>query len=154
MDTMIDTRTLRLVRLFDAPRERLFDAWTDADQFVRWMCPPGFGLDACAFDARKGGAWRVHGYKPGGEAFAKSGVYVEVKRPELLVFTWAAHAEDDHASPRGHETTVRVELRAVGDKTELALAQGPFLDAPDLNGHTAGWQGCFDKLTAFLGSAS
>jgi uncharacterized protein YndB with AHSA1/START domain len=153
MDTMIDTRTLRLVRVFDAPRERVFAAWTDPDQFVQWMCPPGFGLDECTLDARKGGAWRAHGYKPGGEFFAKSGVYVEVKRPELLVFTWAHHAEDDYASPRGHETTVRVEFRAVGDGTELTLVQGPFIDAPNFNGHNAGWQGCFDELAAFLGGA-
>jgi uncharacterized protein YndB with AHSA1/START domain len=154
MDTMIDTRSLRLVRVFDAPRERVFAAWTDPEQFMRWMCPPGFGLDECTLDARTGGAWRVHGYKPGGEPFAKSGVYVEVKRPELLVFTWAAHAEDNQASPREHETTVRVELRAIGGKTELTLSQGPFVDTLDLNGHTGGWQGCFDKLISFLGSAS
>jgi uncharacterized protein YndB with AHSA1/START domain len=154
MDAMIDTRILRIVRVFDAPRARLFTAWTDADQFAQWMCPPGFRLDACAFDVRKGGAWRVRGHKPGGEAFAKSGVYVEVKPPELLVFTWATHVEDDHASPRGHETTVSVELRAIGNKTELTLAQGSFVDTSDADGHTTGWQVCLDKLTGFLGSRS
>lgn len=151
MDTMINTRTLRLVHTFDAPRERVFAAWTDPDQFVQWMCPPGFGLDECTLDVRKGGAWRVHGYKPGGEFFAKSGVYVEVNRPELLAFTWSHHAEDNYASPRGHETTVRIEFRAIGNKTEITLLQGPFVDTPDLDGHTTGWQGCFDKLSAFLG---
>jgi len=150
MDTMIDTRTLRLVRTFNAPRERVFAAWTDPDQFAQWMCPPGFGLDECTLDVRKGGAWRAHGYKPGGEHFAKSGVYVEVKRPELLVFTWAHHAEDNYVSPRGHETTVRVEFRAVGNKTELTLVQGPFIDTPNFNGHNAGWLGSFDKLDSFL----
>ncbi len=150
MDTMIDTRILRLTRLFDAPRERVFAAWTDPDQFVQWMCPPGFGLDECTMDVRKGGAWRVHGYKPDGAFFAKSGIYLDVIRPELLVFTWAHHAEDNHASARGHETTVRVEFRTVGDRTEITLTHGPFIDTPDLNGHSTGWQGCFDKLTAFL----
>ena len=57
MDTIISTNTLRLVRVFDAPRERVFDAWTNADQFKAWMCPPGAGLDRCELDVRPGGAW-------------------------------------------------------------------------------------------------
>ena len=51
MDSIIDIRTLRLVHVFKAPVERVFAAWTDPDQFVQWMCPPGFGLDRCELDA-------------------------------------------------------------------------------------------------------
>ena len=154
MDTLIDTRTLRLTRVFAAPRERVFAAWTDPAQFTQWMCPPGFGLDVCELDARPGGAWRVKGYKPSGERFAKSGVYVEVRRPELLAFTWAHHEVEDWTSPRGHETTVRVEFRALGQKTELVLTQGPFIDTPNFVGHNEGWKGSFDKLAALIGSAA
>ena len=151
MDTLIDTRTVRLVRVFDAPRERVFDAWTVPEQFVAWMCPPGFGLDRCELDVRTGGAWRAHGYKPDGTHFAKGGVYLEVKRPERLVFTWAHHANDSYTSPRGHETQVEVTFRAIGNKTELTLVQGEFIDAPNFNGHNEGWKGSFDKLAAWLG---
>ena len=70
--------------------------------------------------------------------------------PELLVFTWAHHAEDNHVSPRGHETTVRVEFRAVGGKTELTLTHGPFPDAPSFDDHNKGWNGTFDKLSTYL----
>ena len=80
-------------------------------------------------------------------------MYVVVKRPELLAFTWAHHEIEDWASPRGHETTVRVAFRALGKKTEIALTHGPFLDAPNFNGHTEGWKGSFDKLTVFCGRA-
>jgi uncharacterized protein YndB with AHSA1/START domain len=52
---------------------------------------------------------------------------------------------------RGHETTVRVELRALGDRTELTLIHGPFVDAEDFACHHEGWTGTFDKLVAFLG---
>ena len=153
MDITIDTRTVRLVRTFDAPRERVFAAWTDPDQFMQWMCPPGYGLDICELDVRPGGAWRAKGYTPTGR-FSKSGVYVEVKRPELLVFTWAHHASEDWSTPRGGETTVRVEFRAIGSKTELTLVHGPFLDTPNFIGHDTGWKGSFDKLSVFLGGAS
>ena len=150
MDTILATNTLRLARLFAAPRERLFAAWTEAEQFMKWMCPAGYGLDVCELDARPGGVWRARGYKPDGERFAKSGVYLEVKRPELLVFTWAHHEIEDFSSLRGHETTVRVEFRSIGSKTELVLTQGPFVDAPSFNGHTEGWKGSFEKLDSFL----
>ena len=150
MDTLIDTRTVRLVRVFDAPRERVFDAWTVPEQFVAWMCPPGFGLDRCELDVRTGGAWRAHGYKPDGTHFAKGGVYLEVKRPERLVFSWAHHADDSYSSPRGHETTVEVTFRAIGNKTELTLVQGTFVDVPNFNGHNEGWKGSFDKLSVYL----
>ena len=151
MDTVIDTRTLRLVRVFDAPRERVFDAWTDAEQFKIWMCPADCGLDVCELDARVGGAWRARGYAPN-RRFAKSGVYLEIKRPERLVFTWAHHEKDDWASPRVPETTIEITFRALpGNKTELTLVQGPFRDAANFNGHHDGWNGSFDKLALHLG---
>lgn len=151
MDTIIDTRTLRLVHLFKAPIARVFAAWTDPEQFMQWMCPPGFGLDRCELDVRTGGIWRVHGYKPDGSPFAKSGVYREVRRPERLVFTWGHHADDCFASMRGHETTVELTFRAIGDTTELTLVHGPFVDLPAFEGHGEGWNGSFEKLEAFLG---
>lgn len=150
MDTLVKGDTLRLVHTFDAPRERVFAAWTDPDHFMQWMCPTGYGLDRCELDVRPGGAWRVHGFGPDGMRFAKSGVYLEVSKPERLVFTWAHHEDDTFDSRRGHETTVEIALRTVGGKTELTLVQGPFVDAANFAGHREGWKGCFDKLGAFL----
>ncbi len=53
--------------------------------------------------------------------------------------------------PRGHETTVRVELRALGNRTEVILIHGPFADADSFGNHQRGWAGTFDKFVAFLG---
>jgi len=153
MDTVIDSNTLRLVRVFDAPRERVFDAWVVQDQFAQWMCPPGVMIDECLIDVRPGGAWRIKG-RYGDRRFASSGVYLEVKRPDRLVFTWAHHAGDDFGSARGHETTVRIELRALGSKTELTLLHGPFADTPSRDNHNRGWTGSFDKLETFLRKAT
>ena len=83
-----------------------------------------------------------------GKVFASSGKYVEVTRPERLVFTWAHHKDGDYANPRGHETTVRVEFRALGDKTELTLIHGAFIDG--YTEHKKGWEGTFEKLVTFL----
>jgi len=146
---VLDDNSLRLVRVFDAPRERVFDAWADETQFIQWMCPPGVMLDEASLDVRPGGAWHARGHRPD-RTFATSGRYLEVKRPERLVFTWAHHAGDDYSSARGHETTVRIELRALGNKTELTLLHGPFADMPSRDNHNRGWNGSFDKLETFL----
>lgn len=148
-DARIDDRTLHLSRIFDATRERVFDAWARQDHFIQWMCPPGVDITLCEIDVRPGGAWRIDGRNADGP-FSMSGVYLEVVRPERLVFTWAHHAEGSCSGPRGHETTVRIELRALGNRTELTLIHGPFADQPSFGGHQSGWAGSFDKLEAFL----
>lgn len=148
----LDTSTLRLTRIFDAPRERVFDAWARREQFIQWMCPPGVTITLMEVDVRVGGAWRIAGKNEGGRVFASSGKYVEIKRPERLVFTWGHHQDGDYAKPRGHETTVRIELRALGNKTELTLIHGAFTDG--YAQHKQGWEGSFDKLAIFLGRAA
>ncbi|MBN9085526.1 MAG: SRPBCC domain-containing protein [Reyranella sp.] len=149
MAAALDDKTLRIVRVFNAPRERVFDAWVVEDNFIQWMCPPNVHVDEVKLDVRPGGAWHLRG-RNASRNFVTSGRYVEVKRPERLVFTWAHHATDDKASPRGHETTVHLELRALGDKTELTLIHGPFADTPSCNAHFEGWTGSLDKLEPYL----
>jgi len=149
-DARPDDKTLHVSRIFDAPREPVFDAWTKQEQFVQWMCPPGVAITLCEIDVRPGGAWRIDGRHAGG-VFASSGVYLDVVRPERLVFSWAHHADVDFNRGRGHETTVRVELRAMGNHTEVILVHGPFEGTDSFGNHQRGWDGTFDKLVAYLG---
>mgnify|MGYP003328433194 CR=1 FL=1 len=146
----IATNTVRIVRTFDAAPGRVFDAWTDAEQFKAWMCPPGAGLDHCELDPRPGGAWFVRGFAPDGSRFEKGGVYVEVKRPERLVFTWPYRLQDGCTGGEGRDTTVDITFRAVGRRTEVTLVHGPFTDASGFNNHDDGWKGSLDKLAAWL----
>ena len=148
-DARIDNDTLHVSRIFDASRERVFDAWIRQEQFVRWMCPPGVEITLGEIDVRRGGAWRIDGRNTGG-TFSSSGVYLDVVAPERLVFTWAHHADGDFSGARGHETTVRIELRALGDRTQLTLVHGPFADTEDFRCHRDGWDGSFGKLETLL----
>ena len=150
MAAVLDDNTLRLTRIFDASRERVFDAWTDGEQFAQWFGPMDVTTVFCELDARTGGAWRLLG-RNAQRTFAVSGKYLEVKRPERLVFTFAWHDKGDHAQPREHETTVRIELRALGDRTEMTMIQGAFLDRTGVDNHNRGWSQSFDKLAALLG---
>ena len=138
MSAALDDKTLRIVRVFNAPRERVFDAWIVENNFIQWMCPPNVHVSEVKLDVQPGGGWHLRA-RNASRSFVTSGRYVEVKRPERLVFTWAHH-----------ETTVHLEFRALGDKTELTLIHGPFADMPSCNAHHEGWSGSFDKLETYL----
>jgi len=115
----LDDKTLRIVRVFNAPRERVFDAWIVQDNFIQWMCPPNVHVSEVKLDVRPGGAWHLRG-RNASRNFVTSGKYVEIKQPERLVFTWAHHETNDLTSPRGHETTVHLEFRALDAGFEVA----------------------------------
>lgn len=149
MDVAVDDRTLRLSRVFDAPRERLFAAWTDEEHFAAWFGPPGVTTLDCRLDVRVGGTWRLLGQGPE-RRHAVSGHYLEVTPPERLSFTWAWHLQGDHANPREHETVVTLEFKALGSRTELVMVQGRFRDADGSADHNRGWTGSFTKLDEFL----
>src|SRR5262249_14084266 len=73
----LDPNTRRVVRVFDAPREGVYDAFARQDQYVQWVCPPGVQVEHCTLDVRPGGLWQVGGRSTRG-AFAMSGTYLEI----------------------------------------------------------------------------
>lgn len=85
-------RTLVTTRIFDAPREAVYKAWTDPKQLAKWFPPEGFTAPRCEIDARPGGVFRVDMQGPDlppfdGNVFPGPGKFVEVTPNERLVFT-------------------------------------------------------------------
>ena len=87
MAAVLDDKTLRIVRVFNAPRERVFDAWVVQDNFIQWMCPSNVHVDEVKLDVQPGGAWHLRG-RNASRNFVTSGRYVEVKRPEESKAHW------------------------------------------------------------------
>ncbi len=157
--------TLVMTRTFDAPREKVFDAWLDAAQIPKWMGPRGVTADADRLEPKVGGSYRIVMHTPDGTP-AVGGVYKEISRPEKLIFTWAweaahnappggtaAHSGKGAQSGPGHETLVTVTFRDVGGgKTEMTLLHERFANAEARDSHRHGWTGSFDKLAEFLGA--
>lgn len=81
-------REIRLTRLFDAPRELVFEAMSKPEHVRRWwgILSAGHSVTVCDIDLRPGGAWRFVGRGPQGE-YGFHGVYREVAAPERVVFT-------------------------------------------------------------------
>ena len=81
-------REIQLTRLFDAPRNLVFEAMTKPEHVTHWWgcLADGYSVPVCEIDLRVGGAWRFVGIGPGGE-FGFHGVYREIAPPERIVFT-------------------------------------------------------------------
>src|SRR5580700_2538193 len=84
-------REVTITRLFDAPRELVFQAWTDPQHLAQWWGPKGFSNPICEADARPGGAWRIVMRGPDGAKYPCGGVYREIVESERLVFTNIAY---------------------------------------------------------------
>jgi uncharacterized protein YndB with AHSA1/START domain len=138
-----ERREFTITRVFDAPRELVFQAWTDPAQLAAWYGPRGCTTpqSTIATDVRPGGTWRATMIRDDtGEEFPTSGFYIEVRAPEHLVFTWS----DPGGS--GEESVITVELADLGGRTEMTFHQAGFSTDALRTGVHQGWSSGFDRL--------
>jgi len=147
-------RKLVVARVFDAPRELLWRAWTDPKQIMQWFKPAcAFEIALAKVDLCVGGKYRIQMKNPDGEFFTAVGAYREIKAPERLVFTWGWEkdgSEADFGEVEPDETVVTVEFRALGKQTEVVLTHEKFSSQESRDKHEHGWSGCFDQLAKFI----
>jgi uncharacterized protein YndB with AHSA1/START domain len=148
---------LQLTRVFDAPRELVFKAWTDANQFKQWFgaaaCEGG-SLQSVKVDARVGGKYRIQVRSAAGEFFTTVGIYREVKPPERLIFTWAFEKDGsgkEFGEVEPPEMLVTLEFHARGKQTELILTHEKFASVESRDRHEEGWTRCLNELGKFAG---
>lgn len=138
-----------LTRMFNAPRELVYRAWTDPELLARWWGPKDFTNPVCEVDARPGGKIRIDMTGPDGTAYPMGGEFVEVDPPGRLVFTSSAF-EDENGEP-GLEDHNTVTFEAVeGSKTLVTLTAVVTVARPEfyeaLSGMEEGWSQSFDRL--------
>jgi uncharacterized protein YndB with AHSA1/START domain len=80
-------REIVLTRVFDAPRELLWDAWTDPKHVVKWWGPRGFTITIHEMDVRPGGIWNHTMHGPDGTDYPGQCVFIEVVKPERIVYS-------------------------------------------------------------------
>jgi uncharacterized protein YndB with AHSA1/START domain len=86
-------REIVITRVFDAPRELVWNAWTDPKQVVHWWGPLGFTTTIHEMDVRPGGVWRQTMHGPDGANYPNKSVFVEVSKPERIVYALAGGKE-------------------------------------------------------------
>jgi len=105
-------------RVFDAPRERAFEAWTRPEHLERWWGPRGFTTTTHAFDFRVGGQWRLTMHGPDGTAYPNRVVYEDIVPGERIVWT---HHGGLEGVPAQFRATVTFASR--DGRTEVTLRQ-------------------------------
>lgn len=109
-------REIVVTRVIDAPRELVFDAFTDPKHVGQWWGPDGFTTTTHAMDVRPGGVWKFVMHGPDGTDYGNRIVYDEVVRPERLVYR---HEGEEGDGPVKFTTTVT--FVAEGPKTRLTM---------------------------------
>ncbi len=109
-------REIVLTRVFDAPRELVFAAWTDPNHVARWWGPRGFTTTTREMEVRPGGVWRFVMHGPDGTDYPNKIVFLEVARPDRLVYQHAGENETDDVK---FQTTVT--FAEEGGKTRLTM---------------------------------
>ncbi len=110
-------REIVLSRVFDAPRELVWRAWTEKEHLARWFGPKGFVTTTHELDVRVGGRWRFEMRAPDGTIFPNRVVFVELRAPERLVYDHGADVDDD---PGKFRVTVTFDVQRDG-KTVVTL---------------------------------
>jgi uncharacterized protein YndB with AHSA1/START domain len=144
---MTTDHELTITRVFDAPRELVFEAWTNPDHLARWWGPTGFTASSCTVRLTEGGQWRTCIRDGDGSEFWASGIYREIVRPERLAFSFAW---DEPDGSRGHDTLVTITFSDRGGKTEMTFHQAIFESVKSRDGHESGWAETFADLTDYL----
>jgi uncharacterized protein YndB with AHSA1/START domain len=138
---------VRITRIFEAPRDLVYRAWTDPDEVSAWYGPEGFDTprDRIRIDPRVGGRYELTMVRRGdGAEFPIGYDIVELVEPELLVLRSDPIPEMGMHEP----TTTRVEFQVQGNGTRMTLSDGPY---PGGGSHAAaGWSAAFDKLGALV----
>lgn len=154
-------RDLVVTRVFDAPRELVWKAWTEPERFMRWWGPKNFTAPVCKIDLRIGGAYLYCMRSPEGQDYWGTGVYREIAPPERIVCTDSFADEKGNPVPASHygmggdwpsELLVTVTFEKHVGKTRLTLQHmGIPVDQRELCG--TGWNESFEKLAEALAKA-
>jgi len=135
--------------LFDAPRERVFRAWTDPQQLAQWWGPRGFTTQVCDVDVRPGGSLHIQVRSPEGSVFRTTGVYEEILEPERLVFGLVVLDGEDRALFEVHHLVIFAE-----PPTTLILQARVFNRVPEaepyLEAMPRGWGESLERLGQYL----
>jgi uncharacterized protein YndB with AHSA1/START domain len=148
MTTKASEKTsLEIKRFINAPRARVYEAWTDPAQLKQWWGPERVQTRNFTADARIGGKYRWKLLNQEGEEMTVFGEYRELVPGKKIVFTW--QWEDDDAW-KTHSSVVTVELSDRDSGTELRLIHEKLPSEASRDRHNEGWNSVIDRLEKFF----
>jgi uncharacterized protein YndB with AHSA1/START domain len=142
-----DQQTLRMTRVFGAPQQEVFDAWTDVETLrLWWPAGPGWQTPTAEVDVRVGGRLRLVMRDPEGNVFGGEGTYLTLDRPRRLAFSW----QWDIAALGTGRQLVDVRFTGNADGTTTVILTNTGLTGAEQESHREGWDASFDNLDEVL----
>ncbi|MDJ0740442.1 MAG: SRPBCC domain-containing protein [Gammaproteobacteria bacterium] len=145
---------LTMTRLLDAPRELVWQAWTDPEHVQNWWGPHPCTNSDCVIELRVGGAFRLDMHAADGATYPCRGTIREVVAPRRLVIEGDALCPHPCGAGLPPNAIVTLTLDAHGDKTRLTLhTRFPSAAAQrgaDDAGFVVGWEATLDRLGDYL----
>jgi uncharacterized protein YndB with AHSA1/START domain len=136
-----------LRRTYRAPRQRVFDAWTQPQFAAQFFGPGEVTVPEIEMDVRQGGTFRIVMLMPDGDRLNVSGTYREVRAPERLSMTWRWE-EDDPANE--YDSLLTLEFSDVAGGTELVLTHEQLATVESRDRHADGWGKIMEQLSGVL----
>lgn len=136
--------TVNVTKTIHAPIEKVFDAWLTPETLSQFILPmPGMPQPETETDAREGGNFTII-MQVGEDKIPHSGKYIEISRPNKLVFTWE--------SPFSTEgSTVTLKFSAIDEnKTSVDLTHIKFPDEESRGNHEGGWGNILESLNTLF----
>lgn len=132
--------TVNLNKVIQAPIEDVFDAWLNPETLSKFILPmPGMPEPQTQNEAFEGGSFSII-MQVGEDKIPHTGKYLEISRPNKLVFTWESPFSTDNS-------TVTLTFSALGeDKTNIELTHIRFIDEEARSSHEGGWGNILDIL--------
>jgi len=136
--------SLVISRTYPASVERVFKAWTDANQLGQWFAPTDDYTTKANVDLRVGHEYRITITHKGGNVHTILGTYRLIQPPSKLVYTWRWEG-----GPMA-DTLVTVDFAPEGDATKVTITHEQFTNTEDRDKHNEGWNGCLNRLQRTL----
>jgi uncharacterized protein YndB with AHSA1/START domain len=159
MSTNVESKPLVIERIFDAPRELVWKAWTDPEQVKKWWGPREYSCPVAEIDFRVGGRSFNCMRGPDGNDIWSIGTYREIVPMERFVVTDSFADKDGNVVPATHygmpdmplEMLITVTFEDAGEgKTKLTMKHEGLPAGEMLSGANQGWSESFDKLAELL----
>jgi uncharacterized protein YndB with AHSA1/START domain len=140
-----NTNTVHIERTFQAPADRVFDAWTSAEVIRRWwQAEHGWETSEAEVDLRVGGAVRVVMRDPAKDVeYGGGGTYTEIDPPSRLAFTWLWDGDT-------RRTLIEIDFEESGGATRVSFTHTGLWDEAAVRSHEGGWGSILDNLKRVL----
>ncbi|WP_395747884.1 SRPBCC domain-containing protein [Prosthecobacter sp.] len=153
MTLFTNPTALQIVRMIQAPRERVYAAWTDTSLALRWWGAEGCETEELDLDAWRGGTFRWLLTRPDGKKSLVRGKYHTVQPPKKIVHTWQWV---DAPAWKDAWSLVSIEFleKENGTLTELRLVHDKLPNEESRDGHIGGWNSALDRLERLFAEPS